>query len=182
LPPLAQRDFVAAQYDKEWYKRSTDLVRVTLLNNYVKLKGMTLWHHVAKRNAKTDAAPGLLLFLASDILTLRRVLDRRPDFSWVDSSLDKWTSRESRFKGSLHFKHFANYGVSGMQCHIDQLGLCLRNPILRIPGYIVTGPAHWHDWRTDSYKDVFEIRELLLEQGWDREVLLGVGAKADGRK
>jgi hypothetical protein len=86
--------------------------------------------------------------------------------------MDEWDSAEKRATGALHLKHFKGWPVNKVQAHIDQAGNWLGDKLLWWAGQPVTGLRHLAAY--DSYSDVFGIRNILLQQGWDRKSLLGL--------
>ena len=175
LPTYAQCDLSSARYDRAWFDGQPDAIRLTVLNLYVKLRGMdNLWRYVTRR----DTTPiGALEFSTRDVVTLRRELTNRPDFTVPQDSLVSWECREKRAACALHFKHFPHWDQAKVQAHIDKVGLGFGGkwspPII---GPLVMGPAHLADYCKHGWQDVPAIRNSLLQQGWDRQPLLGVGA------
>ncbi len=159
LPAVYQADL------KPWepYLSGDDAtLRLTVLTLYVKLKGMDLWRFVGTPEASTGG--GRLEFLCTDVAALAKELRNREDFSTPKVSEPEWSSREWKGPGALHFKHFPGWDAAKLQAHIDKQGLTL-NPFQLL--------LHVIDWLQDGYKDVFGIRRLLLQQGWDPVPLRG---------
>ncbi len=179
LPSLAQTELTSKGYDKSWFdaRRGDNSIRLTVLNLYVKLRGLNLWNHVGR---EIDKKAGALQFSASDVHALKNVLNNRDDFTSPEDSPDKWSSREKRASGSLHFKHFRGWPEEKVQAHIDQAGLLLRSPAwwLTLVVPLVQMGRHLVEYLFgyDDFTDVFGIRDILLGQGWWAEPLVGVGA------
>jgi hypothetical protein len=140
-----------------------DILRLTVLTLYVKLKGLDLWRFVGTPENSTGG--GRLEFLCTDINGLAKVLRGREDFSTPNLSKPEWASREWKGKGALHFKHFPGWEPAKLQAHIDKEGLTF-NPLQLV--------LHAIDWLQDGYKDVYGNRRILLQQGWDPVPLVGV--------
>ena len=132
-----------------------------------------LWKYVTRR----DTTPvGCLEFITDNVVTLRKALTDRADFTLPGDSLVSWQCREKRASGALHFKHFSGWPQSKVQAHIDRVGLGFGGgwspPVL---GPIIMGPGHLADYCRHGWEDVFGIRKILLEQGWDQQPLSGAG-------
>src|SRR5262249_20369798 len=109
----------------------------------------------------------------------KQELTSRWDFIMVVGSRDVWECREKRATGALHFKTgFRDWSVNKVQAHIDKIGLWFggqRSPPL-IGGAMVMGLPHLVDFCRHGWQDVFGIRDILLQQRWDRQPLLGINA------
>jgi hypothetical protein len=168
LPGYVRTDLTARGYGREWFDKQEDAIRLTVLNLYVKLRGMKLWQFVNRR-ASTSA--GCLEFLTGDVKLLKKELTSRWNFRSPEDSMSEWDSAEKRATGALHFKHFSAWPVNKVQAHIDTAGNWLGSQLFWWIGQPVTGLRHLASY--DSYKDVHQIRKILLEQGWDRAPLMG---------
>lgn len=175
LPSKTQSELSEKGYDEKWFagEGKDDSIRLTVLNLYVKLSGMDLWKYVGKR----DTTPkGRLEFIATNVRMLKQELKIRWNFRNPEDSMNKWDSAEKRATGALHFKHFSNWPEGKVQAHIDQAGLWAGNPYLWWANP-VTWSRHAVDYLfIDSYQDVFGIRNILLQQGWDPDTLLGISS------
>jgi hypothetical protein len=60
------------------------------------------------------------------------------------------------------------------KAHIDRIGLYAGHVPISVVAY---GLPHLIDLCRHGWENVFAIRDLLLQQGWDRQPLLGTGAK-----
>ena len=167
LPDYAQRYLSLSNYGQGCFDQQADSIRMTVLNLFVKLRGMHLWQFVTLRSTTSISC---LEVTASKIKTLKQELTNRWNFRTPEDSMKEWDSPEKRATGSLHFKHFNGWPNNKVQAHIDQAGLWLGHRELWWAGIPVTGPRHLANY--DSYQDVFGIRDILLEQGWDRQPLL----------
>jgi hypothetical protein len=177
LSEQAHKDLSPKNINEAWFDQQPDKIRLTVLNLYVKLKGMDLWQFVGGRASVSE---GCLEFWATDVKALTRELTNRWNFrSPGQSSKKEWDSAEKRATASLHFKNFYNpkrpsdWPENKVQAHIDQAGNWLGDPTLWWAGQPVTGIRHLAAY--DSYKDVLGTREILLQQGWDPKPLIGVG-------
>jgi hypothetical protein len=162
-------------YGEIWFDKETDVNRLTVLNLYVKLSGMSLWQYVSEGLRTTGH--GCLEFRSNDVLALKRELTNRRDFTEPEDSLVVWSCREKVSTGALHFKHFTPWPTDYVQAHIDKTGLGFGgkwSPL--VLGPLVMGLPHLADDCRHGWKDVFGIRDILLRQGWDPLPLLGVGA------
>ena len=171
----AQNRLSAAKYDHAWFDNQPDAIRQTVLNLYVKLSGMEdLWQYVMRRDT---TSVGSLEFLTQNVGALKQELTNRWDFTVPEDSLVAWECREKRATGALHFKHFPGWLTGKVQAHIDKIGLGFGGkwspPVI---GPLVMGPAHLVDYCKHGWEDVFGIRNILLQQGWDRQALLGIDA------
>jgi hypothetical protein len=176
LPNYAQNDLIHPGYGKNWFEKKSDEVRLTVLNLYVKLKGMRLWNYVRK---ESSTHVGRLEFEA-DVQGLKQDLRARWNFRDPEASAEEWDSSEKRVTGVLHFKHFKGWPLSKVQAHIDQAGLWLGSKWFWWAGTPVTGIRHLLGY--ESYQDVFGIRDILLQQGWDPRPLLGTSTGVVRRK
>ena len=182
LPLLTQVELSSKGYDKSWFdtRSSNNSIRLTVLNLYVKLRGIqgkNFWNFVGK---EIDSKTGALQFNASDVHGLKTALKDRDDFTSPEDSPEEWSSREKRADGSLHFKHFWGWPEKKVQAHIDQAGLLLRSAAwwLTIVVPLVQMGRHGVEYLFDhdDFTDVFGIRDILLDQGWWAEPLVGVSA------
>ena len=169
LPGHAQRDLSVKGYGKLWFDKQKAPLRLTVLNLYVKLRGMNLWRHVRQH---ASISVGCLEFLTTDVRFLKKELTNLWNFRSPEDSMKEWDSAEKRATGALHFKHFKGWPVNKTQAHIDQAGNWLGNRVFWWAGQPITGLRHLASY--DSYNDVFGIRNILLQQGWDRRSLMGV--------
>jgi Domain of unknown function (DUF4157)/Transglycosylase SLT domain len=169
LPKYAQDDLGLSprNYNQGWFEKNSPELRLTVLNLYVKLKGLGLWRFVGGDSGSTSQ--GALEFTCSDIKGLKNTLRSRDDFTSPEGDEQEWSSREMRTSGQLHFKHFKDAGTT-VQVHIDQIGLIPKNKWERVLVPVI-GIAHLITY--ESYKDVYGIRDILLRQGWDRKPLIG---------
>ena len=151
---------------KNWYisNRTNGERRLTLLNVYSKLKSNNLWQFV-KGPSSGSTSKGNLRFEVTNVNDFKQKLRNSDDFGNPETSSKKWSSREHRILGSLHFKHNSDWGhaTNEVQAHIDTFGLIA--PLL-----------HWET--QEGYKNVHGIRNLLCEQGHDRSTLFGVPSTA----
>ncbi|NIM95754.1 MAG: DUF4157 domain-containing protein [Anaerolineales bacterium] len=176
LPAYVQTDLSRPGYDQKWFDARTARTRLTVLNLYVKLKGMKLWRYVLQESSTHN---GCLEFTA-DVNGLKRSLRSRWNFRDPEASSRKWDSAEKRATGALHFKHFTGWPTAKVQAHIDQKGLWLGSKWFWWIGIPVTGLRHLAAY--DSYQDVYGIRDILLTQGWDPKPLLGKSTRPIQRK
>jgi hypothetical protein len=168
LPDDVRRELSAAGYGHEWFDAEGDRIRLTVLNLYVKLRGLDLWRFVGWRDS---TSPGCLEFTACDGARLEQECQQRWDFRSRRASTGHWDAMEKRVRGALHVKHFRDWPPARVQAHIDAAGLWLRHPVFWWVGLPVTGPLHLAAY--GSYRDVFRLRALLLRQGGDPRVLVG---------
>ena len=176
LPDYAQEELSAAHYDNRTggfeFDTKPDHVRLTVLNLYVKLSprraGPQLWDYVAQPSPLHQSLVGCLEFLTNDVDALKQELDDHPDFT-EDVFVNGWGYREKRDTCALHFKYFKGWPRHKVQAHIDLFGL---GPAY--VGPVAMGLRHWIFYH--GYEEVFVIRALLLQQGWDPKPLLGVNA------
>lgn len=171
LPKYAQADLAARGYDEAWFASHEDRLRLTVLNLYVKMKGMGLWNLVSDENG---AQIGALQFLCTNVDTLKNVLRTREDFTSPEASPNQWSSREMRATAQLHFKHFSGWPASVIQAHIDPHGLLLKSKWWWAFPIIPLGQMVIHGLNQEGYRDVIGIRDLLLSQGWDPTPLKGI--------
>jgi len=172
LPDYAQGELGACGYDAAWFagQAQAPIMRLTVLNLYVKLKGMQLWQFVAK---ESDSQPGCLHFLGSAVHELKAALRERDEFTDPQDAMDSWDSREKRADGALHFKHFSGWPEAKVQAHIDPHGLLLHSPLWWLMPVIPLGQMLAHAADPTGYTEVYTIRDLLLDQGWDKAPLTG---------
>jgi len=168
LPKYVQHDLGLSprSYNQSWFQTHSPELRLTVLNLYVNLKGLDLWKFVG---SESSTGPGTLEFTCSNIKDLKKTLHDRQDFTSPEESEEEWSSREMRTKGQLHFKHFKGTGAI-VQAHIDQVGVIPQSKPARVL-VPFTGLAHLITY--ESYKDVYGIRDILLQQGWDPKPLIG---------
>jgi hypothetical protein len=172
LPEYAQAELAACGCDAGWFERhaADGTMRLTVLNLYVKLRGLELWRHVG---SESGSQAGCLHFLCPDVGALKAALRGRDDFTNPDASPDEWESREKRAEGALHFKHFTGWPVAQVQAHIDPQGLLLQNNLWWLVPVVPLGQMIRHGADPTGYVEVHRIRAMLLEQGWDPAPLLG---------
>jgi hypothetical protein len=168
LPAYARKDLAGSAYDQSWFDARDDRTRLTVLNLHVKLSGMGLWHYVGKRG---NTSVGALEFQASNVNSLKARLANFSDFERPGDSPKEWDSREARVRCSLHFKHLEGWVDDTVQAHIDTYGLSCGSSTVGHICAVALGPAHLLYY--DGYQDVLDIRDTLLEQGWDRACLVG---------
>jgi len=182
LPIYAQTELEDKGYSGDWFDRQSAECRLTILNLYVKLRGMHFWEHIRGIMIdETNQFPGRLNFFVRDVRALKQDLRSRWNFRDPEASdTEKWDSAEKRVTGALHFKHFAGWPQDKVEAHIDQAGVWLGSKLFFWAGLPVT--LIRHGLTLDSYQDPFGIRTILLEQGWDRQSLLGVAPAAVQRK
>ena len=178
LPDYAQNELSAADYDGPWFDEQPDKIRLTVLNLYVKMRGMkrgniSLWSFVDER---TTTPIGCVEFLVDGgVQALKRELASRGEFTQIVGTPESWECREKRATAALHFKHFKNWPVDKVQAHIDKIGLGFGGrwspPVI---GPLVMGVPHVVDYCHNGWEDVYAIRELLKQQGWDRQPLFGI--------
>ncbi|HEY5912875.1 MAG TPA: DUF4157 domain-containing protein [Verrucomicrobiae bacterium] len=180
LPLLAQKELGNKGYDKSWFdaRRNNHSTRLTVLNLYVKLRGIqghNLWDYVG---TEVDSQTGVLQFKSSKVHDLKTLLKSRADFTSPEDSPDEWSSREMRASGSLHFKHFKNWPEEKVQAHIDQAGLLLKNKAWWLVPVVPLGQMARHAIEYlgyDDFTDVYGIRDILVRQGYWAAPLVGVG-------
>lgn len=178
LPDTAKIELKPRGFDEKWFQDHPDKVRLSVLNLYVKLKAVGLWHFV-EHDAGSDSAS--LTFTASDDFRLKAALTARKDFGSPERKSDSWSSREYRSDAALHLKHFPGDPIDQVQAHIDGKGLLPIEPVLAraLPLVIRFIPqALSHLYYYYSYQDPFFIRTLLLAQGGDRATLLGLDCQS----
>ena len=167
LPELARKELETKNYTKNWFSNKNDIMRLTVFNIYVKLRGLNLWKYVT---SESSSGHGTLEFTTNNLHELKKNLRERDDFSNPGKSFSKWSSREKRDRGSLHFKHFSGWPKKKVQAHIDKAGL--HGWIIPIIAPIIQLIKHWVDSARDGYQDVYGIRNILLGQGWWRQPLM----------
>ncbi len=181
LPDYARQDLWMVDKNKEensariWFNKLAPAYRLTILNLYVKLKGMGFWQFVETLRMGPSTQVGCFEFDATDVHLLRRELTLRWNFRSPQDSLKAWDAMEKRYTAALHFKHFEGWGtryVHRVQAHIDIAGVWVASENFFWATVGFTGLRHLYYY--DSYKDVYAVREALLKQGWDRQVLLGI--------
>lgn len=176
LPDLAQTDLMARGYTQAWFEGKPPEVRLTVLNLYVKLKGMSLWDFVGSEHS---TGLGTLVFANPNIDDFKKTLTDREDFTSPEKSEEEWSSREMRVSGQLHFKHFKGWPKTVVEAHIDQHGLLMRSKWWWIIFPVPLVEMGIHALTYESYKDVQGIRDILLGQGWWPEPLKGVKSEGD---
>jgi len=175
LPSYAQHDLENAGFGKKWYEEMDALdghpLMLTALVLYVKLKGMGLWSFVNGSEVNRQyltCNSGELQFYCRNHPMLKALLTARPDFTNPEASDVKWSSREKRSVGSLHIRKYELF----VQAHIDYYGL-LRNGTWWVAPPVQLAQMAAHGLSQQSRRDVCEVRELLLAQGWDPAPLVG---------
>jgi len=160
VPVFVRKAFqdIGPDYDKAWFDKLPDEIRLTLLNLYAKMSKAGLWSYVQEI---LDLSPGCLHFECSNVEKLKAELTRRSDFMSPESSMDKWDSAEMVRSGSLHLKHFNWPSKSKVQAHVDHTW-SWADPLGHLSTY-------------SSYKNPFWIRKVLLDQGYDSRILNGSG-------
>jgi len=176
LPELAQADLLAGGFKRFWDERDDPEVRLTVLNLYVKLKGMDLWRFVDRDRG---TAKGVLNFESPDVDGLKKTLTDREDFRNPERSDEKWSSREYRAVGQLHFKHHKNWPKGWVEAHIDPHGLYMASKWWWIIPPVQLVEMLIHGLTKEQYTDVYGIRDILLRQGWWPEPLIGVRVRGD---
>jgi len=189
LPSSTQDDFTKIGYSQQTFDNEKDSNRLAILNTYVKLKGMKvkkgekeedLWRHVKKIESVVD---GQLYFRSNDIGALKQDLTDRWNFRSPEESDKKWDSAEKRREGAIHFKHFEEFEIKGrkhtgkdlVEVHVDQAGVWAGNPYLWPAGAPINILPHlFKDYIGKGYTKSFDVREILLEQGWDEQTLNGI--------
>lgn len=174
LPAHAQAALAPPGFDAAWFASQPEMIRLSVLNLYVKLKAVGLWHFVA-RNAGSDSQS--LTFRATDVHELKRALRARRDFTDADPG-QPWQSREYQTKGQLHFKSFAGWPEDRVQAHIDGRGLLpsredLIGTAVGTLGLVFPFQALSHRIEYDVYQNPYLVRDVLLGQGFDRATLEG---------
>jgi hypothetical protein len=172
LPDYAQADLAACGCDAAWFGRYSGdaTMRLTVLNLYVKLRGLDLWRHVG---SEQDSQAGCLHFMCPDVGALKAALRARGDFTNPGASVTEWESRERRAEGALHFKHFTGWPEGQVQAHIDPYGLLLQSELWWLVPVVPLGQMIRHGADPTGYAEVHKIRALLLRQGWDPAPLTG---------
>lgn len=176
LPPFYQSEL------KEWEKFLSDpddTLRLTVLNLYVKLRRLNFWIFVGPPESSTSR--GCLEFLCIDVDKLRDELCNSNLFSYDGDKA--WEGREIYDEGALHFKHFGDWPASKVQAHIDREGLHHRHyredDPMEVPLWGIATAIqflkHQVDAVEDGYTDVYGIRRILLNQGYDPVPLTGSG-------
>ena len=90
----------------------------------------------------------------------------------VCASICTWTSA-ARSVGALHFKHFPGWPENKVQAHIDPYGARLHSDLWFLVPVVPLGQLLAHLADPTGYTEVFRVRALLLEQGWDAAPLVG---------
>lgn len=181
LPVRTKADLERCGLNETWFNDHADDLRLTVLNLYVKLKGLGFWHFIGWNESSTSR--GCFEFLTPRLASFRKALQERKDFTSPQKSFRKyWNSRELRSSCSLEFKHFEKWPPEKVQAHIDRIGLLPKSKLWWLVPVVPLGHMAAHGLTPDSFKDVFGIRSSLLQQGWDRETLLGTGASSIQRK
>jgi hypothetical protein len=167
-------------FDGESPNYSVDrLVRLSILNLYVKLKGVTLsgisvWDYIDEFK---HAGVGVFDFTVSSMDEFKDALTREEAFANPGSKDDVWDSRELRYRLSLHFRHKTeyHYGPNGVASHIDPTGLFTGPGVWRkiAVGLELGIPAIIHGVCYSHFKHVDDIRDGLSKQGWDPATLFG---------
>ena len=68
LPDYVQSELAASGYDAPWFAQQAPALRLTVLNLYVKLKGLGLWRFVTREQG---SQPGALNFCCSTVDDLK---------------------------------------------------------------------------------------------------------------
>lgn len=170
LPDYVQHELTPCGYDAAWFTAQAPVLRLTVLNLYVKLKGLGLWRFVGTEHG---SQPGCLHFLCTDIEELRAFLTASSDFTTPQESKVSWDSRERRAVGALHFKQFDGWPVTKVQAHIDPHGLLLHSELWWLIPVVPLGQMLAHAADPTGYTEVYRIRNILLQQGWDPAPLTG---------
>lgn len=172
LPDYAQRELAAGGWDAAWFTTNAGdpTLRLTVLNLYVKLKGLSLWQFVG---TESESQRGCLHFLCKDVEALKAALRERDEFTDPQDSQTSWDSRERRAEGALHFKHFEGWPAAKVQAHIDPRGLFLHSPLWWVIPLVPLAQMLAHVADPTGYREVYRICNLLLEQGWDPAPLTG---------
>lgn len=190
LPGHVQNDFNNAGFGN-WYQEANNTARLTLINNYVKMREADLWQYVnGPASPPHETQSGALDFLTRDIDGFRSNLYGRNDFSdptplpILDSD-KKLASREYASELSLHFKTFQDWPENRIQVHIDQYGLVPSQG--RIDQLWNSGVSEFgagigrevfdqlgkHLGSYNSYQDVHHISEQLQNRGFDLDIPFG---------
>jgi hypothetical protein len=177
LPNYAKADLERIGCNQSWFNSKSPEVRQTVLNLYVKLKGIDdLWKFVG--SIEDSTGDGRLEFKSSDVDGLKRTLHSRNDFTDPEDSSDEWSSREKHGVCSLHFKHDKDWGwpETKVQAHIDPFGPFIGSYLwfATTSGWMQAGI---HLVTEEEYKNVWAIRDILLGQGWDPATLTSVDRK-----
>jgi len=168
--PAYARDNLKGRLDQPSFDALANDLRLTVLNLYVKLQPLGFWGFVGRLRLEAGKE-GQFNFSCTNTQNLWNTLCWRDDFEVKGQEVsENWEAREKRTLGALHFKHFGDI----MQAHIDQVGYYHTGKLLRTAVLALR-----HLWNYHSYQDVFGIRDLLLQQGWDSLVLKGT--RATGR-
>lgn len=172
LPDYAQKELGQCGWDAAWFasQEGEPVLRLTVVTLYVKLKGLSLWQFVGK---EAGSQRGCLHFLSPSVDALKAALREREDFTAPQDSPQSWDSRERRAVGALHFKHFEGWPEAQVQAHIDPRGLLLHSDLWWIVPVVPLAQMLAHAADPTGYREVYRIRSLLLEQGWDPAPLLG---------
>ena len=172
LPDYAQKELAACGYDAAWFAAQAEAptLRLTVLNLYVKLKGLSLWHVVGR---EAGSQPGCLHFLCPDVEALKETLRERAEFTNPQDEKTSWDSRERRADGALHFKHFEGWPEAQVQAHIDPRGLLLHSELWWLVPVVPLAQMLAHAADPTGYREVYRVRSLLLTQGWDPAPLTG---------
>lgn len=176
LPAYAQAELSAAGFGAPWFdsRRGDDTMRLTVLNLYVKLRGLELWRFV--HGDAGTAGAGCLEFTCTDVNGLIAALDGRSDFTAPGErpllEEDTTFTREKKGDGALHLKQFDGYAEARrFQAHIDPVGL-YADSSAPIPLDAGQALAHWIDDQEKGWTQVYKIRDILLREGWDPAPLL----------
>lgn len=160
LPEKMMTDFYYRDF-AVWYKKADNDRRLTLINNYMKMKERGLWDYVkgpAQSPEKTEV--GRLEFFTHDIHGFKDNLSKRNDFSnpnhtWFTKP--RWNSREHTRDFSLEFKSFNGWEENRIQAHIDPIGLTLDQAF-----------KHLRDF--GGHQDVNRISAGLKSKGFGKDL------------
>lgn len=175
LPQETQTELAERGITSAWFDQQIEATRLTVLNLYVKLRGMHFLHYVWRIYGEDITKPGGRgnFHFDANVSALKKRLTMDPRFTSPESGSVEWTSREMRYTGALHFKHFQGWSSAKVQAHIDPAGAWLTNPVTRMPAAPWTWTRHGIDYSERGWENVFKIREILLRQGWWPQALLG---------
>lgn len=185
LPEHVHNDFNNAGFGN-WYQEANNDARLTLVNNYVKMRDANLWQYVnAPACLPHETKTGALEFLTRDIDAFRNNLYERNDFSnpaplpLVDYD-KKLASREYTDELSLHFKTFNDWPKNRIEAHIDQYGIIPSPQRIMELAPLGGGAAfyeqlgkHFGDYAADGYTKVHDITGQLQNRGFGLDIPFG---------
>lgn len=181
LPDHAQKNFDSIGLTKSIFngQDTTHPIdaqrRISILNLYIKLNRAKLSKTTAWRfvNRFRHAGIGTLDFTVTSLSHFKNALNSERTFTNPAASNDSWDSRELRYRYSLHFRHNKKYQdrPEEVSAHIDPIGLYTGPGLWRKPQALLTGPLHLICYH--HYRRVENIRDGLLQQGWDLTLLRG---------